>query len=228
MKWTWKSSCGRVKLYLGNCLDVVPSLPTSVLICTDPPWGIGNKNNCKERGRDVNGICGCNNFPPTIGDDKPFDPSHLLRFDDAILWGANHYASRLPDSHFWLCWDRKVGTNSSPDQTDCELAWTKGTSFRTVRVFRKLWAGAMGMRNKRVHPMEKPEQLMIWSIGWFPKSIVVCDPYMGSGSTGMAAVRLGKSFVGCEMAPEYFETAKRRIKNELNRGGFHITTINKE
>jgi DNA modification methylase len=90
--------------------------------------------------------------------------------------------------------------------------------YRTTRLFRFQWAGVIGTKGrKRNHPMEKPPELMRWSIGWFKDVGGVADPYMGSGGTGVAAVGMGLEFYGCEMVPEYFETARQRIEAALKK-----------
>jgi site-specific DNA-methyltransferase (adenine-specific) len=158
-------------------------------------------------------------FRPVAGDDKPFDPAPLLGFKQVILWGANHFCDKLPGRPHWLIWDKREGTTQD-DNADCELAWTnlKGPA----RIHRQLWRGmcrkgeeniAAGRNSWRLHPTQKPIDLMSWCISQAGMPHTVIDPYMGSGSTGVAAVRLGLKFIGVEVDEEYFEIACGRIED---------------
>jgi site-specific DNA-methyltransferase (adenine-specific)/modification methylase len=167
-------------------------------------------------------------WPEAIaGDDEDFDPAHLLDAADIVLlWGAHRFGSRLP-AGTTLIWD-KVPTGKTRDQGDGEVAWLNVWPPRPLRIFRLLWDGVcvgQAARHEvtagqpRVHPTQKPEALMEWCVreARVPAGGVICDPYMGAGSTGVAAVRAGYGFVGCEIEPLYFETAIRRISDELRR-----------
>lgn len=210
-------SIGKATLYLADCRDVLPSLALPDAIIADPPYGMNLgaiSGGVKGRFRKSNGQQTDYNI---IGDDEPFDPAHLLVSPKVILWGANHYASRLPDARKWIVWDKRAG--GTPDnQADVEVAWTNLPG--PARMFTHLWRGMIrsGEENVskgsyRVHPAQKPVALMSFCIaqcGLQPGSSV-CDPYMGSGSTGVAHVRQGGVFVGIEIDPTHFETACRRI-----------------
>ena len=208
-----------IVLYCGDCRELLPRIPkgTADLVLTDPPWGVDNCNENQTSGRGNRPYdrgTAARDFPPCAGDDSPFDPAPLLETKNLILWGANHYADRLPASSFWLVWDRKVGKAADCDATDCELAWTRGTSYRTVRKFSHMWVGfqrdsEVGQRHW--HPMQKPAALMRWSLGWFPDCGVVFDPYCGSGTTLVAAKLEGRRAIGIEINPDYCAIARERL-----------------
>jgi site-specific DNA-methyltransferase (adenine-specific)/modification methylase len=154
----------------------------------------------------------CNDYRPVIGDDRPFDPAPILALDvPTVLWGANHYADRLPASGGWLVWDKERPDDL--DQSTCELAWTN--CIKGVRRFRYLWHGMMraGEHGENYHPTQKPAALMRWMLGlrWMPGGTIL-DPFMGSGTTGVACVQTGRDFIGIEIDPGYFEIAKKRIE----------------
>ena len=171
-----------ITIYHGDCRDVLPLVRADVLI-SDPPWGVSVKTNNAARGRghrpyDPN--CRAVDLPPVHGDDRPFDPSHLLGFRKMVLWGANHYSDLLPKSACWLVWDRKTERGADSDITDCELAWTRGLSFKTVRIYRHMWAGFQRdseVGQKVLHPTQKPVSLYAWCLSFFPVGSVI-DPYM--------------------------------------------------
>ncbi len=187
------------------------------LLLTDPPYGINvaTNNAHKARGfRPHDARARAVDFAPILGDNKSFDPTSLLGFRHAVLWGANNYANSLPSSPCWFVWDRKAGKAADSDITDCELAWVRGLPFKTVRLFRHMWAGFQRdteAGEKHLHPAQKPVALMDWCLSFFENETVV-DPYMGSGTVGVAAMRNCRRYVGIECHEPYFEIACRRIE----------------
>lgn len=212
MQPTWASADGRVVLYLGDCLDVLPTLTGVDCVVTDPPYGIGYSH-----GVGGGKLARSTQFDhhPLVGDDKPFDPTPWIGFEKVVLFGANHYASRLPDSSFWLVWDKRDGVCSN-DQADCEMAWVKGNG--NARIIRHLWNGMLKDSEKgiqRVHPTQKPVAVMVWAIDQVGHAQTILDPFMGSGTTGIACIRTGRRFIGIEIDETYFAIAQKRIEAEL-------------
>jgi site-specific DNA-methyltransferase (adenine-specific)/modification methylase len=213
---------GQATLYLADCLEVIQALPKVDALITDPPYGMktNTMNKSSGRGKNINGgfrFVEAKDYGELVGDDKPFDPAPWVAFKRAILWGGNHYCSRLPDASKWLIWDKREET-ASDDNADCELAWTNLGG--AARMHRQLWRGICrrGEENistgqERVHPTQKPVALMAWCIEQckIAANALVLDPYMGSGTTGVAAVRAGHRFIGIEIAEQHFETACERI-----------------
>jgi site-specific DNA-methyltransferase (adenine-specific) len=216
-----------ITLYCGDCREVLPLLrcpntsycieacdgrcqPT--LLVTDPPYGIGHPTDFHARGRDA--LAACRDYPPVVGDAEPFDPAWLLALNlPTVLWGANHYASRLPDASGWLVWDKERPDDL--DQATCELAWTN--YVKGVRRFRWLWNGMMRAgKDELGHPTQKPLALMKWCLGlrWTPEGTVL-DPYMGSGTTIEAAKLMGRRAIGIEIEPKYCEIAVKRLRQEV-------------
>ena len=182
-----------------------------MLILTDPPYGIRHPTDYKARGR--SNLASCSDHLPVKGDDIPFDPSWLLdKKLPCVLWGANHFASRLPNSSGWLVWDKR--RPDALDQATCELAWTN--YVKGVRRFSFLWHGMMreGRRIKLTHPTEKPVELWTWVLGlrWTPKDTPIFDPYMGTGSTLLAAVKAGRRAVGIDLERRYCDIAITRVQ----------------
>jgi len=189
-----------------------------VAVVSDPPYGIAFAHG----GNDRSGIGGgkySTKFAKVAieGDDQPFDPAMWLSFaKEVILWGGNHFAERLPSSPAWLIWDKRAASGHTNDFADCELAWTNLDSV--ARVFRHHWDGMMKASERglpRVHPTQKPIALMEWCLGMVAPDALVVDPYMGSGTTGVAAARLGRSFIGVEIDEGYFNAAVARVAAAL-------------
>jgi site-specific DNA-methyltransferase (adenine-specific) len=204
---------GDATLYLGDCMEILPTLPDSACV-TDPPYGIGYMAPTGVGGESRN--LQRRTYGPIHGDDKPFDPTYWLHFREVILWGANHYADRLPASAGWLIWDKRDGMTPN-NNSDCEIAWLKGGG--SARMFRHLWNGMCQASEKgevRAHPTQKPVALMAWCLG-FVKARTVLDPYMGSGTTGVACVNDGRAFIGIERDPTYFDIACKRIEQAYNQ-----------
>ena len=205
-------------LYQGDCLEVLPTLAGVDAVVTDPPYGISLATNYRERQRTALALC--NNFRPIAGDNRPFDPSPFLGFRTVVLFGANYYAQRLPSSGAWLVWDKVDGLPSERDlgfndNSDCELIWTNVGN--AARIIRHRWMGAMKASEQaenRVHPTQKPVELMRQIIRHYTcPGDTVLDPFMGSGTTGVACVMEGRNFIGIELDPHYYAIAERRIAN---------------
>lgn len=141
-------------------------------------------------------------------DKKHFD--HLIRVSKiAIVWGGNFFSDLLPVGNHWLVWDK---LNTMPSFGDCELAWSNIKRNSVKKVTRE-YNGLIGKEETREHPTQKPLGLMLWCIETYTHpGDLVFDPFMGSGTTGVACMQLGRNFIGCERNPAYFEIAKARIE----------------
>lgn len=197
---------GNATLYLGDSLALRDSLPAAGAIVADPPYGIAYQHGARAGGR----LMGTDGMA-IVGDDKPFDPSPWLTYDECLFWGAEHFKTRLPEGGRWLVWNkRRVGVVR--DQGCVENAWCSNPGV--TRLIDHPWDGADMGRERgqpRLHSNQKPIDVMRWSIG-FVESQTIIDPYMGSGTTGVAAVNMGRKFVGIEVDPIHFENACRRIE----------------
>jgi site-specific DNA-methyltransferase (adenine-specific) len=206
---------GDATLYLGDCLEILPTLgkvgrKKGLAILTDPPYGIGF-----QKGGGGNGLTPRGRLPtdPIIGDDQPFDPAPWLGWP-CILWGANHYAQRLTHGR-WLAWN-KLGTFEPFGDSFCDVEFAWQNIRAADRIFSHLWKGAMQDSEKgpiRYHPTQKPVSLMQWCLGFLSDAETILDPFMGSGTTGVACANLGRKFIGIEIEPKYFDIACRRIKD---------------
>lgn len=214
-----------ITLYCGDARVIVPLLcmnttyclemcsgACSLVIVSDPPYGIDHPTDFHARGRD--NLAACRDYAPVAGDADAFDPAWLLALGrPTCLWGANHYASKLPDASGWLVWDKERPDDL--DQATCELAWTN--YVKGVRRFRWLWHGMMrASKEDLVHPTQKPLALMKWclSMRWTPPGLVL-DPYAGSGTTLEAAKAVGRRAIGIEIEPRYCEIAVKRLRQEV-------------
>jgi DNA modification methylase len=202
-----------VTLHLNDCLDILPTLTGIDAVITDPPYGMGWD------GRVVRGPSdsrhGTTKDVPTrhfgvtiANDDRPFDPTPFLHFDKVILWGFHHFSDKLPTGSV-LVWLKRYDTGLGSFLSDADLAWRKGGCG--VYCFRDL--SLQGQSNDKEHPTQKPLSLMKWCIeNYTQPGDTIFDPFMGSGTTGVAAVKTGRNFIGCEISPEYFAIAQRRIE----------------
>jgi site-specific DNA-methyltransferase (adenine-specific)/modification methylase len=211
---------GDATLYLADALTSHELVTDIEAVVTDPPWG--NATKCNAQRFVTKSSPWWDNWDRTkvtahadiIGDNEPFDPRSWVR-RETILWGANHFAESLKPSGGWLIWDKRknaedMAVNGWP-LGEAELAWTN--VLGAPRVFRNLWAGLLRSSEKGqyFHPTQKPVALMEWCLG-FVKATTILDPFMGSGTTGVACARLGRRFVGIEIEPKYFDIACRRLE----------------
>ncbi|WP_439399044.1 DNA methyltransferase [Bradyrhizobium sp. PMVTL-01] len=215
----------RVTLYLADAREALREIPNIGDIVSDPPYGIsympGSGGRFTARGGTTVKRTWENRRGNVVkGDDVAFDPTFLLTCParHRILWGANNYASRLPDRQGWLFWD-KYCAPSKLTFAEGEMAWTDLPI--TAKAFRHLWNGvckASETGQARLHPTQKPIALMAWCISLLPPSEkAVVDPFMGCGTTGLAAVDADRPFVGIELEQKYFDLACRRIAGRLKQ-----------
>ena len=205
---------GNAELWHGDCREILPTLPEYDLILTDPPYGIGagsgtggnNAAKAKDYGQDTW--------------DKETPPLWLLELilvkaKHQIIFGGNYF--RMPPTSCVLVWDK----DNSGNFADAELAWTN--LRKAVRLKKWRWNGMlqenMAKKEEREHPTQKPVPVMEWAISQAPADVVtVCDPFMGSGTTGVACANLGKKFVGIERERKYFDIACERIARAQAQG----------
>ena len=190
----------------------MPALSGVDAVVTDPPYGIG-----LECANEASGGVGRQAFAEIHGDSELFDPSPWLSFRDVVLFGCNNYCYGIPPREGqWYFWDKTLQNNGCRI-AEGEFAWHKrGTK---PRAFRHLWSGAYRASEageRSLHPTQKPIALMEWVLDLVDAETIL-DPFMGSGTTGVACVRTGRKFIGIELDPCYFAIAKRRIEAELNR-----------
>ena len=198
-----------IVIYHADCREVLPTIEADVMV-TDPPYGIGYRTPPSAKRPKSNWSL--------VGDAEPFDPSHLLTWPRVVIFGANHFADRLPASPGWIIWDKRFGMPSN-DQSDAELAWTN--VLGSVRIVRCLWNGGGSLLAENgparaIHPTQKPVALMRGVIELASKpGETVIDPYMGTGTTLRAAKDLGRKAIGIEIEERYCEIAVKRLAQSV-------------
>jgi site-specific DNA-methyltransferase (adenine-specific) len=207
-----------ITIYCGDCREILPELPKVDLVLTDPPYGInlntdnsrfcgGTAGNIAKRG---NGV-GSANGEKIIGDDKPFDPTFLLMVSsNQIIWGWNHFADKLPQGTC-LVWLKRYDEAFGSFLSDAEIAWMS----RGYGVYCKRDLSNNSIANDRVHPTQKPVSLMVWCLNLIPDAQTILDPFMGSGTTLVAAKKLGRKCIGIEISEKYCEVSVKRLSQEV-------------
>jgi site-specific DNA-methyltransferase (adenine-specific) len=202
---------GNATLWLGDCHEIMywPDHGQIDAVVSDPPYGIGFQKGAGGLGIHPNRV---RHLGPIQGDDQPFDPEPWLNWR-CVMFGGNHFYARLPDGGTFHTWDKSRGVGPDDSFSDAEYLWT---SWRCKsEVFRYLWKGVLQDGEKglpKYHVMQKPIAVMGWCLGFVPEAKTILDPYMGSGSTGVACAKLGRKFIGIEIEPKYFDIACRRIE----------------
>lgn len=216
---------GRATLYLGDCRDILPTLPKVDAVVTDPPYGIGADKAAHKSSGNVVGHghrrVAKRTYEATEWDNAPPSPDTMRAVRDAgrwcIIFGGNYF--EVPPSPCWLVWDKEANGNLA----DCELAWTNIP--RAVRRIRYLWNGFARANGepRDDHPTQKPLGVMRWALTHLPDPAqTILDPFMGSGTTGVAAVQMGRDFIGIEREPKYFDIACKRIEDAQRQGDLFI------
>jgi site-specific DNA-methyltransferase (adenine-specific) len=197
-----KVEIGNATLYLGDCMGILPRLDKVDAVITDPPYGIDVGSMGMGKGKKATTF-------EKFDWDKETPTAYLIArclaaADVAIIWGGNYFA--LPPSGCWLAWDKVQQFSGA----DLELAWTNLS--KPTKAFRMSRVEAYGNIDKQ-HPTQKPLALMKWCIEQAGNPETILDPFMGSGTTGVAAVQMGRKFIGIEREPKYFEIACKRIED---------------
>lgn len=203
---------GNATLYLGDCRDVLPALGRVDAVVTDPPYGI---NAARDRNSQQ---WGWRDYPQSGWDKKRPSPecfaAMLAVSPLQIVWGGNYFTDMLPFRHQgkWLIWDKGQEGFSL---ADAELAWCSfDGAVRRINYHR-----ARALQDGKEHPTQKSVAVMKWSIDQLPKrSETILDPFVGSGTTGIAAVQMGRQFIGIEAEPVFFDIACRRIEDAQRQG----------
>ena len=200
---------GNARLYLGDCMEILPTLPRVDAVITDPPYGIGIAANPV---RQMHEKLDWDNAVP----EKSLIECVVGAGDVAVLWGGNYFD--LPPSQCFFVWDKVQPQDFSLAM--CEQAWTnkKGPA--------KLYRQSV-LSYRKDHPTQKPVELMSWCIEMVGNPKTILDPFMGSGTTGVAAVQMGRQFIGIEREPKYFDIACKRIEEAqrmTDMFGFNGTT----
>ena len=191
---------GDATLYLGDCREILPTLGKVDAVVTDPPYGIGQDGG---RGHRLSSRA---RVQEKLGWDRARPSQEIFELilsaaDEQIIWGGNYFADMLPARMGWLYWQKLIGG----DFSDGELAWTSRNRALKDFTFRKTNA-------EMEHPTQKPVEVMQWCLGFLPDATTILDPFMGSGATGVAALKLGRKFIGIEIEPKYFSIACKRIE----------------
>jgi DNA modification methylase len=203
---------GDATLYLGDCREVLPTLGRVDAVVTDPPYGMEVDNGKLQR------------IGKSIGYEW-HDVEHageewmrlLVTLDvPTVLFGANAYASKLPDHPGWIVWDKQ--SDGFAQGSPAELAWSN--CLTNLRMFRLNYRGFTTAHDPKFHAMQKPVALMEWvlQLREIPGGTIL-DPFMGSGTTGVACAKLGRRFIGIEIEPKYFDIACRRIEQAYAQPG---------
>ena len=204
---------GLVTLYLGDCMDILPMLAKVDAVITDPPFGVGNfvqtSGNVRGRGASFGLDVNWNDAPPG----KEFFEAIKRISRDRIIWGANFF-NCFEEKGGAIVWDK---AQPMPNFSKADIA--SATHFQKTEIVRIPWTNFDVSRvAETCHPCERPVSLYRWCIDYIPKIESILDPFLGSGSCGVAAVQMGRKFIGIEREPKYFDIACERIEKAIAQG----------
>ena len=205
-------------IYCADCRDILPHLPKVDLVIADPPYGMSLdasfKNSTPNKRK---GIGASRGYENVIGDREPFcfkSYYSLIKSVEQFWFGPDYYNQELPLMGSWLVWDKRQGLETLQySSSEFELIWSKKAHLK--RVLRHRWFGLCGTETqdvrKRVHPCQKPLEL-IKELALMGKGDIILDPFLGSGTTAVAAKELGRKFIGIEISEEYCKIAVKRLR----------------
>jgi len=194
-----------ITIYHGDCREILPTIKADCVV-TDPPYGIGRdgqtRSTGKHGGRKGYEFLGWDSARPHR---DTFD-AILASSDEQIIWGGNYFADMLPPSMGWLVWDKGQRIN----QSDGELAWTSMEQALRICTLNRVELMIDGAQ----HPTQKPVALLKWCLSFVPTGTIL-DPFMGSGTTLVAAKLEGRRAIGIEIEERYCEIAAKRLAQEV-------------
>lgn len=219
-RWQRKEIIGNATLYLGDWREVISPHSRFDAVVTDPPYGILNlagegsttavRKSPRQQGSGTlkNRLLNVSDVKWDVAPDAAALDGLRAMGAHQIIWGGNYFP--LPPARGILVWDKE---QPWPNFSQAELAWTN--LQRPAALYRE--SATRGTPDKQ-HPTQKPLSLMKWCLSLVPDARTICDPYMGSGTTGVAAVTMEREFVGVERDPDYFDIACRRIEEAQRQG----------
>lgn len=198
-------------MYCGDSADILPLIGKVHAVITDPPYGIGASAGTGKYGRLKVEKTGDYQWDGSIPEDELM-AAVVACGARSVIFGGNYFP--LPPSRNFLIWDKGAGFKGR-DFAECEMAWCSWDANARVLTYDPL---ARGDYKNKEHPTQKPVHVMKWAIEHAGPAPTICDPFMGSGSTGVAAIQLGRSFIGIERDPRYFDIACARIEQAVSQG----------
>lgn len=203
------------KIHLGDCMEFMKKLPDKCidLVLTDPPYGIG-----ADKGTNGFGVAKVRKYKGAWDKKTPAKKyfQEMLRISKKqIIFGGNYFADCLPVSKSWLIWDKVGEYGFCNPFADCELAWTNNT--KATKKYTCIQQGFINENKNeyRIHPTQKP--LALWEsimLDFTETNDLILDPFSGSGTTAIAAHRLGRRFICVERDPEYHAASVARLNDE--------------
>ncbi len=223
IKDEWVSPCGAVTLYLGDCLEILPGLEAGSVgaVVTDPPYGIDGSSGTINRDR------GKGNYGGAFVDDlnavrSVFVPAvkQCIALAKAVVLtpGSPHaWEYPKPDALGFL--DQPASTGLCRwGAVTCQPVLFYGRDPRIGRAIGRLSFRVTSPASCPRHTCSKPLDVTEWMVRRASlDGDTILDPFMGSGTTGVACIRTGRRFIGIEISRGYFEIAKQRCIAELNR-----------
>ncbi len=193
-----------VTIYHGDCLEVMADMEDNSvdLVLTDPPYGIGVDKMQLGSGRHRwdKSINGWDNYIP-----NRVCFNEIIRISvSQLIWGGNYFSDILPPSENWLVWDKY---NPNMSFSEAELAWM--SAGKKIRIKQHYSANEV-----KYHPTQKPLEIIEWCISFFPDTDLILDPFMGSGTTLVAAKNLGRKAIGIEIKEKYCEIAANQCSQD--------------
>ena len=215
-----------VRLICGDCREVLPTLGNVDAVVTDPPYGNKHSGDSSRFSGGATRRGKGSTHGRIEGDGKPFDPRPYMLGKYQIFFGANYFPQHLQPGSF-LVWAKRRPDAYGSFLGDGEVAWcSRGTGIYMIQ---HIFAGSLPAMEwsadaytTSAHPFQKPIEVMRWCIEKLPDSEIILDPFMGSGTTGVAAVTLGRKFIGIEIDQKYFDIAVRRIQAALDAPNLFI------
>ena len=211
---------GDATLYLGDCLEILPRLDPVDAVVTDPPYGMLFQSN---RYKGKGGRPNASGHARLAGDDN-FDA--LLAACSIGVEHSKYIFCRWDNLKHLSCSPRSLIAWVKPNWSMGDLKHEHGRQYEVIAFYpgdshafpnkRPSDVVRHGRSGNELHPTEKPLSLMQEVVSWTDGNVL--DPFMGSGTTGVACANLGRKFIGIEIEQKYFDIACERIEAAYSQG----------
>ena len=203
------------KIYCMEALEFLKEFPDNYadLILTDPPYGIGEE---KGKGSGI-GKIERRTYEDKWDGKTPKKEifNEIIRVGKkVIIFGGNFFTDKLPVGTQWIVWDKVGNQRQFKDFGDCELAWTN-IGKKIIKKYFVMQKGFIAEEKARLHPTQKPVALIMNILEDYtiPGQIIM-DPFIGSGTTAVAAKKLGRNFIGCDILQKYVDISNKRLESQ--------------
>lgn len=215
-----KVEIGDATLYLGDCIDILPTLGKVDVVITDPPYGIGERSGTISKKRNKNNYVSFQDTPELIKNEIVPRFIKALSISDRglVTTGGKCFHFYPAPTDIGMIYQPAACGMTHWGRTTCQPIYFYGKDPMSGKTIKPIHYQLTEQPEKNGHPCPKPIGFMKWAVDRASvDGEIILDPFMGSGTTGVAAIQMGRKFIGIEREPKYFDIACKRIEQAVSQ-----------